>query len=77
MNVFPKEHFAYLVKQHLEVQFQWVDLGPQEVTLTFFTRGLLRDVEVMPTAEARQFWDIMIKRRGYTKGVKCSTHLIK
>ena len=77
MNVLGKESFAYLVKQHHEVQFQWAVSGPQEVTLTFYTRGKHGEELVMPLLEARAYWHTMITKLGYVKGVKCSTQFTK
>ena len=76
MNALEREYFAYLVKQHLEVQYQWTD-GPQEVTLKFLDNGKLTSQKTMAIFEAREFWHTMITKLGYAKGVKCSTHLIK
>jgi len=77
MTPLGKQHFAYLVKQLNEVHFQWADSGPKEVTLTFYGHGTSGDELVMPILEAREYWNTMITRLGYTKGVKCSTHLVK
>ena len=77
MNALAREYFAYLVKQHLEVQFQWIDYGPQEVTLTFFDHGKITSQKTMAIWEAREFWTTMITKLAYTRGVKCSTHLTK
>ena len=77
MIVLAKEHFAYLVNQLNEVHFQWADSGPKEVTLTFYGYGTSGEILVMPILEARKYWNRMITKLGYARGVKCSTHLIK
>ncbi len=77
MRALAKEYFAYLVKQHAEVQFVWTDDPDSVVSLTFYTRGKLVNQRTMNKSEAREFWAVMHTRLGYAKGVKCSTHLIK
>ncbi len=77
MNALAKQHFAYLVKELNEVHFSWASPDPEEVTLTFYGHDTSGNELVMSTSEAREYWNTMITRLGYVKGVKCSTHLIK
>ena len=77
MTALGKQHFAYLVKQHIEVQFVWTDIADSIVSLSFYTRGELTNQGTMTKSEAREFWTVMKTKRGYARGVKCSTHLIK
>ena len=77
MTTLGKQHFAYLVKQDVEVQFVWTDIADSVVSLSFYTRGELNNQSTMTKTEAREFWATMKKRLGYARGVKCSTHLIK
>ncbi len=77
MIVLAKQHFAYLVKQHLKVQFVWTDEPDSIVLLSFYLRGQLTNDSSMSRSEARKFWNTMRTNRGYAKGVKCSTHLGK
>jgi len=71
-----KEYFAYLVKQHMEIQFVWTDESDSLVSLSYYTRSDLSNTGTMTKSEARDFWTVL-KKRGYAKGVKCSTHLVK
>ena len=77
MMVLAKQYFAYLVKQGVEVQFVWSDDPYEVVSLTFYTNGDIVNQRTMLKEEAREFWKTMKTKRGYAKGVKCSTHLIK
>ncbi len=70
MNVVPKEHFAYLVKQLDEVHFKWADSGAREVTLTFYGYGTTGEELVMPMLEARAYWNAMIAGMGFAKGIE-------
>ncbi len=74
MIVLAKEHFAYLVKQYLQVQFVWTDEPDSDVTLTFYLHNRVTMDKSMSRREAREFWSIMLNKRGYAKGLKCSTH---
>ena len=71
-----KEYFAYLVNDDREVQFVWTDESNSIVSLSFYHGGRLMNVNTKTKSEAREFW-IAIVKRGYTIGVKCSTHLVK
>ena len=75
--VLAKQYFAYLVKQGVEVQFVWSDDPYEVVSLTFYRNGDIVNQRTMSKEEAREFWKTMKTKRGYAKGVKCSTHLIK
>ncbi len=77
MTPLGKQHFAYLVKQLNEVHFHWADSSPKEVRLTFYGHGTSGNELVMPILQAREYWNTMITRLGYTKGIECSTHLTK
>ena len=77
MTPLGKQHFAYLVKQGIEVQFVWTNIADSVVSLTFYTNGEIVNQRTMNKVEAREFWTVMKTKRGYARGVKCSTHLIK
>ena len=77
MTTIGKQHFAYLVKQDVEVQFVWTDITGSIVSLSFYTCGRLTNQSTMTKVEARDFWNTMKTRLGYARGVKCSTHLGK
>ncbi len=77
MTPFGKQHFAYLVKQGVEVQFVWTDIADSVVSLTFYKSGEIVNQRTMNKVEAREFWATMKTKLGYARGVKCSTHLIK
>jgi len=74
MIVLAKEHSANLVKQHLQVQFVWTNEPNSDVTLTFTLDNRVTMDRSMSKSEAREFWAVMLNKRGYAKGVKCSTH---
>ena len=76
MNALAKEYFAYLVNDDREVQFVWTDESDSLVSLSFYHVGRLINVSTKTKSEAREFWTA-IRKRGYRKGVKCSTHLVK
>ena len=75
MIVLTKQYFAYLVKQGVEVQFVWSDDPYEVVSLTFYRNGDIVNQRTMSKEEAREFWKTMKTKRGYAKGVECSTQL--